>query len=85
MRPSAALPWASSVPKLVFDKGGDVNRLDQGEIHNAMLSTEGRELPHRLQVSAAGIGIANVRAKEIAHPTTHRRVNHEDRGQGSDA
>ncbi len=54
--------------QLQLDEGGNVDRLDLGEIQDAELGTEGGELPDRLHVGAAGVGIADMRAEEVAHP-----------------
>jgi hypothetical protein len=44
--------------ELGLDEGGHMGRLHLGEIHDAVLGTEGRELPDCLTVGVAGIGIA---------------------------
>ena len=59
-----------------------MNGLDLGEIHDAVLGAEAGELPDRLAVGAPGIGIADVRAEEVAHPRPRLRPHGEDRGQG---
>jgi hypothetical protein len=38
-----------------------------GEVTNAVLGAKGGELPHCLPVGAAGVGIADVQAQEVAH------------------
>ncbi len=48
------------LPELVFDEGGHVNRLDLGEILDAMHSTERGELPNRFHVGATGVLVADM-------------------------
>jgi hypothetical protein len=43
-----------------------MHRLHLGEIHDAVAGTEAGELPDRLAVGAAGVGVADVRAEEVA-------------------
>ena len=50
--------------QLRLDKRRHMHRLHLGEIHDPVLGAEARELPHRLAVGAAGIGIADVRAEK---------------------
>jgi len=66
--------------QLQLDESGDVDRLHLGEIHDADLGTEGIELPDGFHVGATSVGIANVRAKEVAHPCSGFRARGEDGG-----
>lgn len=69
-----------ALPELVFRKRRDVDRLALGDIHDAMLGTESGELAHRLEIRAAGIGIADARAKEVAHPFAGFGLHRKDGG-----
>jgi len=71
------------LPELVLDEGGDVDRLDLGEILDAKHSTERGELPDRFHVGAAGVLVADVGAEEVAHPRPGFRSRREDRGYRS--
>jgi hypothetical protein len=51
-----------------------MHRLHLGEIHDAVLGAEAGELPHRLAVGAAGVGIADMRTEEVAHPPPRLRA-----------
>jgi hypothetical protein len=62
-------------PELHFDEGRNVYRLDLAEIRNAYLGAEGGKLSHSFKVGAAGVGIADMRTKEIAHPLASIRTN----------
>jgi len=66
------------LPQLVLDEGGNVDRLDLGDILDAMHSTECGELPNRFHVGAAGVLVADVGAEEIAHPLPSLRLGGED-------
>lgn len=50
--------------ELGLNKRRHMHRLDLGEIHDVVLGTEGGELPHRLPVGAAGIGVAICKVKK---------------------
>ena len=69
--------------QLQLDEGRHMDRLDLGEIHDAVLGAEGGELPDRLHVGVSGVGIADVRAEEVAHSRARFCPHREDRGQGS--
>jgi len=66
--------------ELRLHKRRHMHRLHLGEIDDPVLGTEAGELPHRLAVGAPGIGIADVRRKEVAHPRPRLRPRNEDRG-----
>jgi hypothetical protein len=65
--------------ELRFDNGRHIHRLHLAEIGDPMLGAEARELPHRLAVGAAGIGIADMRAEEVAQPPAGLWLHREDR------
>ena len=69
--------------KLVFHEGGDVDRLDMGEVSDAVLGAEGGELPDRFHLRAAAVPITEMRAEEIPQPRAGFRTRGKDRGQGS--
>jgi len=71
------------LPELVFDEGRDVDRLDLGQILDAMHSAERGELPDSLLVGAAGVLVADVGAEEVPHPLLCLGLGGEDGGQGS--
>ena len=52
--------------ELHLDKRRHMHPLHLGEIDDPVLGAETGELPHRLAVGAPGIGIADVRAEEVA-------------------
>jgi hypothetical protein len=68
--------------ELGLDEGRYVDRLDLGQIHDADSGTVGGELPDGFQVGAAGVGIADVGAEEVAHPLAGLWLGREDGGQG---
>jgi hypothetical protein len=45
-----------------------MHRLHLGQISQAQLGAEGRELAHRFQVGPPGVAVADVGAKEVAQP-----------------
>lgn len=59
-----------------------MDRLDLGQIHDADSGTVGGELADGFQVGAAGVGIADVGAEEVAHPLAGLWLGREDGGQG---
>ena len=71
--------------QLQFDEGRDMDRLDLGEVQDAVIGTEGGELADRLHVGTASIRIADMRAEEVAHPRAGFRKIGKDRGKGSAA
>ena len=61
-----------------------MNRLYLATIHNAVVGTEGRELPYRFPVGPTCVRIADVRAKEVSHSRPSVRLYQKiDRGAGS--
>jgi hypothetical protein len=53
-------------PQLRLDERCNMHWFDLGEIEESMLSAEGRELPHCLQVRAARVRVADMRAEKVA-------------------
>jgi hypothetical protein len=67
-------------PELRFHKRCHMDRLDMSEIHDADLGTESGELPNCLYVGAAFVGIADMRAEEVAQARSGFGPRGEDGG-----
>ena len=73
--------------ELRLDERRDVDRLYLSQIPDAVLGTEIGELPDSLPVGAAGVGVADMRAEEVAQPRSgfwpHRERGHYTKRQKS--
>jgi hypothetical protein len=65
--------------ELRFDERGNVDRLDLGEIDDPDFGAEGGKLANGLHVGAPGVGVADVRAEEVASACPGLRARREDR------
>jgi hypothetical protein len=71
-----------TLPELILDEGRDVDRLDLGQILDAMHSAKRGEQPDRFHVRTAGVLVADVGAEEVPQPLLCLGLGGEDREQG---